>query len=215
MIAGAHMGDAFHTFRKSRAVYRVTLYYGVPVLPPRALHPWHDIPTGPNPPEIVTAVIEIPTNERNKYELDKRLGMFRLDRVLHSAVHYPGDYGFLPRTLGDDGDPLDVLVLMKIPVFTGCLVDARPIGLFHLVDHGVADEKVLAVPMRDPYSDGLDDIDDIPQHYLKEIEHFFQVYKDLEGSYTETRGFEGAAAARDAILRAIEAYEEKFGGQRP
>ena len=92
----------------------------------------------------VTAVIEIPTNERNKYELDKELGVFRLDRVLYSAVHYPGDYGFLPRTFGDDGDPLDVLVLMTIPVFTGCLVDARPIGLFHLVDRGVADEKVLA-----------------------------------------------------------------------
>ena len=84
--------------------------------------------------------------------------MFRLDRVLYSAVHYPGDYGFLPRTLGDDGDPLDVLVLMTIPVFTGCLVNARPIGLFHLVDRGAADEKVLAVPTGDPYSDGLNDL---------------------------------------------------------
>ncbi len=120
------------------------------VVPAKGLHPWHDIPTGPNPPGEVTAVIEIPANERNKYELDKKLGVFRLDRVLYSAVHYPGDYGFLPRTLGDDGDPLDVLVLMTIPVFTGCLVDARPIGLFHLVDRGVADEKVLAVPLRDP-----------------------------------------------------------------
>jgi len=178
---------------------------------PRRLHPWHDIPTGPNPPEEVTAVIEIPTNERNKYELDKTLGIFRLDRVLYSAVHYPGDYGFLPRTLGDDGDPLDVLVLMTIPVFTGCLVDARPIGLFHLVDRGVADEKVLAVPMRDPYSDGLDDLGDIPQHYLREIEHFFQVYKDLEGTRTETRGFEGAAAAKAAVTRGMILYREKFG----
>ncbi len=178
---------------------------------PSRLHPWHDIPTGPNPPEEVTAVIEIPTNERNKYELDKTLGIFRLDRVLHSAVHYPGDYGFLPRTLGDDGDPLDVLVLMTIPVFTGCLVDARPIGLFHLVDRGAADEKVLAVPMRDPYSDGLDDLADIPQHYLREIEHFFQVYKDLEGTRTETRGFEGAAAAKAAVTRGMVLYREKFG----
>ena len=117
------------------AAYAVTLVKAhVPSFQPRGLHPWHDIPTGPEPPHEVTAVIEIPTNERNKYELDKKLGVFRLDRVLHSAVHYPGDYGFLPRTLGDDGDPLDVLVLMTIPVFTGCLVDARPIGLFHLVD---------------------------------------------------------------------------------
>ena len=182
----------------------------VPVVQPRSFHPWHDIPTGPNPPGEVTAVIEIPTNERNKYELDKELGVFRLDRVLHSAVHYPGDYGFLPRTLGDDGDPLDVLVLMTIPVFTGCLVGARPIGLFHLVDRGVADEKVLAVPTGDPYSEGLHDLGDIPPHYLKEIEHFFQVYKDLEGTRTVTRGFEGAEAARQAILRSMDAYLERF-----
>ncbi len=186
----------------------------MPILPPRGLHPWHDIPTGPNPPSVVTAVVEIPTNERNKYELDKKLGVFRLDRVLHSAVHYPGDYGFLPRTLGDDGDPLDVLVLMTIPVFTGCLVDARPIGLFHLVDSGKADEKVLAVPTGDPYSDGLNELDDIPQHYLKEIEHFFRVYKDLEGTHTETRGFEGAAEARAAIVRAMESYEAKIRRER-
>jgi inorganic pyrophosphatase len=178
---------------------------------PQHFHPWHDLSTGPNPPVEVTAVIEIPTNERNKYELDKESGVFRLDRVLSSAVHYPGDYGFLPRTLGDDGDPLDVLVLMTIPVFTGCLVDARPIGLFHLVDSGVADEKVLAVPLRDPYSEGLNELADIPPHYLKEIEHFFRVYKDLEGTRTETRGFEGAAAARAAISRAMATYRERFG----
>jgi inorganic pyrophosphatase len=176
----------------------------------RHFHPWHDIPTGSDPPAEVTAVIEIPTNERNKYELDKELGVFRLDRVLYSAVHYPGDYGFLPRTLGDDGDPLDVLVLMTIPVFTGCLVPVRPVGLFHLVDRGAADEKVLAVPLGDPYSDGVNDLGDVPPHYLKEIEHFFQVYKDLEGTRTVTRGFEGAAAAREAIVRSMEAYEEKF-----
>jgi inorganic pyrophosphatase len=177
----------------------------------RSFHPWHDIPTGPQAPDEVTAVIEIPTNERNKYELDKELGVFRLDRVLHSAVHYPGDYGFLPRTLGDDGDPLDILVMMTIPVFTGCLVNTRPIGLFHLVDRGAADEKVLAVPTSDPYSEGLNDLDDVPQHYLKEIEHFFQVYKDLEGTRTVTRGFEGAAAAREAIVRSMDAYRGKFG----
>src|ERR671924_339717 len=185
----------------------------MPVLQSRGLHPWHDIPTGPKPPLEVTCVIEIPANERNKYELDKDLGLFRLDRVLYSAVHYPGDYGFLPRTLGDDGDPLDCLVLMTIPVFTGCLVDARPIGLFHLVDRGAADEKVLAVPMRDPYSEGLNDLDDVPQHYLREIEHFFQVYKDLEGTHTESRGFEGAVAARQAIVRGMELYAEKFAAK--
>jgi len=177
----------------------------------RGLHPWHDIPTGADPPRRVTGVIEIPTNERNKYELDKKLGVFRLDRVLHSAVHYPGDYGFLPRTLAEDNDPLDILVLMTIPVFTGCLVDARPIGLFHLVDKGQRDEKILAVPLYDPYSEGINDIADLRQHHLKEIEHFFQVYKDLEGTGTVTRGFEGAAAAEAEIMRAMAAYTEEFG----
>jgi inorganic pyrophosphatase len=184
----------------------------VPVRPSRGLHPWHDIPTGPRPPDELTAVIEIPTNERNKYELDKTLGVYRLDRVLHSAVHYPGDYGFLPRTLAEDDDPLDVLVLMTIPVFTGCLVGVRPVGLFHLVDRGIADEKVLAVALGDPYAEELMDLDDIPSHYLKEIEHFFQVYKNLEGTRTETRGFERAAAAKGAVMRAIELYESKFTG---
>ena len=95
---------------------------------PTHLHPWHDIPTGPDVPRVLTAVIEIPRHERNKYELDKELGLLRLDRVLYSAVQYPGDYGFLPRTLGDDGDPLDVLVIMTSPVFPGCLVEVRPVG---------------------------------------------------------------------------------------
>lgn len=175
------------------------------------LHPWHDIPTGDDPPHSVTAVIEIPANERNKYELDKKLGVFRLDRILHSAVHYPGDYGFLPQTLGDDGDPLDVLVLMTEPVFTGCLVECRPVGLFHLVDHGQADEKVLAVPLADPYSADRHDLADVPPHFLKEIEHFFRVYKDLEGKHTETHGFEGADAARQAITRAMENYRQAGG----
>jgi inorganic pyrophosphatase len=178
--------------------------------PMRPFHPWHDIPTGKSAPETVTAVIEIPTNERNKYELDKELGVFRLDRVLFSAVQYPGDYGFLPRTLADDDDPLDVLVLMTIPVFTGCLVEARPVGLFHLIDRGVSDEKVLAVPIGDPYSEGVNDIGDVPPHYLREVEHFFRVYKDLEGTHTETRGFEDASAARAAIVRAMHGYQKKF-----
>ncbi|MCU0621382.1 MAG: inorganic diphosphatase [Gemmatimonadales bacterium] len=183
-------------------------------MPPvqRHFHPWHDIPPGSNPPDAVTACIEIPTNERNKYELDKEIGMFRLDRVLYSAVHYPGDYGFIPRTLGDDGDPLDILVLSTIPLFTGCLVEARPVGLFHLVDRGKADEKVLAVPLGDPYAAGMHDLHDVPEHYLKEIEHFFRVYKDLEGATTETRGFEGASAARDAIRRAMALYDTRFPG---
>ena len=177
-------------------------------------NPWHDVPAGSDPPQRVTAVIEIPANERNKYELDKQLGIFRLDRVLFSAVQYPGDYGFIPRTLGDDSDPLDVLVLLTIPVFTGCLVETRPVGLFHLLDRGVPDEKVLGVAVGDPYSEGIHDLADIPPHYLREVEHFFRVYKDLEGTRTESRGFENAAAARAAISRSMEAYVRKYGDKQ-
>jgi len=173
-------------------------------------HYWHDVPVGPNPPDVVTAVIEIPTNTRNKYELDKTLGVFRLDRVLYSAVHYPGDYGFIPRTLGDDDDPLDILVLTTVPVFTGCLLDARPVGLFHLIDHGKGDEKVLAVPISDPFSAGIRSLGDVPPHALKELEHFFQVYKDLEGVTTRTRGFEEASAAKRVIREAMEQYQEVY-----
>jgi len=178
------------------------------------LHPWHDIPSGNDPPKVINAIIEIPANERNKYELDKELGIFRLDRVLHSAVHYPGDYGFIPRTLGDDGDPLDILVMMTRPVFTGCLVECRPIGLFHLIDKGRADEKVIAVPLEDPYTENLVELTDLRPHALKEIEHFFQVYKDLEGVRTRTRGFEDAKAAREAISYAATLYQNRFGKRR-
>ncbi len=180
--------------------------------PIRHFHPWHDIPAGSNPPDQVTAVIEIPTNERNKYELDKEIGMFRLDRVLYSAVHYPGDYGFIPRTLGDDGDPLDILVLSTIPTFTGCLVEARPVGPLPPRRPRQGRRKGARRSPGRPLRQRDARPDDVPPHYLKEIEHFFRVYKDLEGTTTETRGFENAAAARGAIVRAQQLYAEKFPG---
>ena len=108
------------------------------------------------------------------------------------------------------GDPLDILVLTTVPVFTGCLIEARPVGLFHLVDRGAADEKVVAVPLNDPYSEGVHELKDVPPHYLREVEHFFTVYKDLEGTRTEPKGFEDAAAARAAIVRAMQSYELAF-----
>ena len=172
------------------------------------LHPWHDLAPGPRPPEVVTVVVEIPSNSRNKYELDKPSGMFKLDRVLHSSVHYPGCYGFIPQTFAEDDDPLDVLVLTTIPLFTGCLIEVRPVGVFHLVDKGKNDEKILAVPTTDPYAEQWHELGDIPPHALKEIEHFFQVYKNLEGATTETRGFEGAAKARQMILDGIARYQK-------
>lgn len=183
------------------------------MISPRPFHPWHDIPVGPNPPASLTAVIEIPKHERNKYELDKELGVFRLDRVLHSSVHYPGDYGMIPRTLAGDDDPMDVLVLMTEPTFTGCLVEVRPVGVFFLVDKGEPDEKIIAVPLRDPYMSLVKDLGDIPAHALKEIEHFFQVYKDLEGTRTENRGWGDRAAAEQTIRDSIVRYAEVFPGR--
>jgi inorganic pyrophosphatase len=186
----------------------------MPANPRRSVHLWHDIPTGKEPPDLLTAVIEIPKDDRNKYELDKELGLFRLDRVLHSAVHFPGDYGFLPRTLAEDGDPLDVLVTMTVPVFTGCLIEVRPVGVFYLVDKGENDEKILAVPVRDPWTRDVTALDHLPKHTLLEIEHFFLIYKELEGvkQQQESRGFGDAAAAKKLIGAAMDRYSEKYDG---
>ena len=172
---------------------------------------WHDLPAGMHVPDCVTAVIEIPSGSRNKYELDKVSGMLKLDRVLFSAVHYPGDYGFIPRTLHEDNDPLDVLVLVKEQTFPGCQIDVRPIGVLKMLDRGEPDDKILAVPAKDPNSNEFFDIADIQQHYLKEVEHFFQIYKDLEGKRVEILGWEKSDVAMKVITESIERYNKKYG----
>jgi inorganic pyrophosphatase len=179
------------------------------------IHPWRDLPPGRHPPEEVTAVIEIPSGSRNKYELDKNSGLLRLDRVLYSAVHYPGDYGFIPRTLHEDGDPCDILVLLNEPTFPGCQIDARPIGVLRMLDRGEPDDKILAVPSHDPYYGEYFDIADIPQHYLKEVEHFFRIYKDLEGRRVQTVGWEKSERAMRVIVDSITRYAERYLLQGP
>jgi len=174
------------------------------------IHPWRDLPPGPHPPEEVTALIEIPRGSRNKYELDKEHGLLKLDRVLYSAVHYPGDYGFIPRTLHEDGDPLDILVRINEPTFPGCLIDARPIGVLKMLDRGEPDDKILAVPSHDPQHGEYFDIADLPAHYLKEVEHFFLIYKDLEGKRMEIRGWEKSDSAMRVIAASMERYAEKY-----
>ena len=174
------------------------------------IHPWRDLPPGPHPPEEVTAVIEIPRGSRNKYELDKEHGMLKLDRVLYSAVHYPSDYGFIPRTLHEDGDPLDILVLVKEQTFPGCLIAARPLGVLRMLDRGEPDDKILAVPLHDPYHEEWFDIADIPQHVLKEVEHFFERYKDLEGKRVQVVGWEKSLMAMETIMDGIRRYDEAF-----
>jgi inorganic pyrophosphatase len=180
------------------------------------MHPWHDLEPGLKAPDVVNVVVEIPYGSRNKYEVDKASGLFKLDRVLYSAVHFPGDYGFIPRSYYDDHDPFDVLVLTHSPTFTGCIVEARPVGLFRMTDKGLPDDKVLAVLHRDPSFLEVQDLSDLPAHALREIEHFFRVYKDLEGVRVETLGFEPAKVARDRILHALRLYrDEGLGSKRP
>jgi inorganic pyrophosphatase len=173
-------------------------------------HFWHDLEPGPHPPDHITAVIEIPSRSRNKYELDKATGLLRLDRVLYSAVHYPGDYGLIPRTLHEDGDPLDVLVLVGEPTFPGCIIDVRPIGVLRMTDKGEPDDKILCVPWHDPSHAEYFDIADIPQHYLKEIEHFFQIYKDLEGRRVEILGWGKSEVAMQVIQESMDRYAAKY-----
>ena len=171
---------------------------------------WRDLTPGVHPPEVITAVIEIPQGSRNKYELDKASGLIKLDRVLYSAVHYPADYGFIPRTLHDDGDPMDVLVLLKEETFPGCMIDARPIGVLHMVDKGEPDDKILAVPTHDPYSGEYFDIADIPQHLLKEVAQFFVSYKELEGKKVEIVGWGKSEEAMRLIVRSIAQYDDAY-----
>ena len=174
------------------------------------IHPWHDMSPGKQPPESVTAVIEIPRGSRNKYELDKKTGLMKLDRVLYSAVHYPGDYGLIPRTLHEDGDPLDILVRINEPTFPGCQIECRPIGVLRMLDKGEPDDKILAVPTDDPFHEEYFDVADIPQHYLKEVEHFFHIYKDLEGKRVQILGWEKSEVAMRIIMESIARYAEKY-----
>jgi len=172
---------------------------------------WRELPPGPRAPEVVYCIVEIPKGCRNKYEYQEDTGVIKLDRVLYSSIHYPGDYGLIPRTFCEDGDPLDILVMTNQPTFPGCVIEARPIGVFHMRDAGLTDDKILAVPTNDPLSQEYNDIADIPQHFLAEVAHFFEVYKDLERIRTEALGWESVAVAREVIAAAIQLFEERFG----
>jgi inorganic pyrophosphatase len=166
------------------------------------------LPIGDKAPSLVNAVIEIPKDSVNKYEYDKQLHVFRLDRTLFSPVHYPGDYGFIPCTLGNDGDPLDVLVLVEAPSFPGCLIEVRPIGVLKMVDQGKKDEKILAVADSDPLYREVKDYSEVFTHTVREIEHFFSIYKALEGKRTEMAGWAGVDAARQIIVEGQQRWKQ-------
>jgi inorganic pyrophosphatase len=170
---------------------------------------WRDLETGPQPPEVVYAVIENPKGTENKYEYDVDKKTIVLDRVLYSAMHYPGDYGFIPRTRDEDGDPLDILVLVTNPTFPGCILTVRPIALLRMIDGDKTDDKILAVPTADPRYERYKDAGDASQHILKEISHLFETYKTLEGRTTKVLGWENVETAKAAITRCQELYRRE------
>ncbi|MCE9643785.1 inorganic diphosphatase [Candidatus Parcubacteria bacterium] len=169
---------------------------------------WHDI--APGTKDEMNVIIEIPRGSKNKYEIDKETGMIALDRVMHTAQDYPVDYGFVPQTLWDDGDALDVMVLTTYPLQSGILVRVRPVAIMGMVDGGEADDKVIAVPVDDPRWKEVGDLADINKHTLKEIEHFFSTYKKIQNKVVEITGFKGKQEAEAAFIRSQELYKEKF-----
>jgi inorganic pyrophosphatase len=159
---------------------------------------------------VVTVVVEIPKGSRNKYEYDQKRKALKFDRMLFSAVHYPSDYGFIIDTLAQDGDPLDALVLVWEPTFPGCVIETRPVGLFKMWDEKGPDEKILCVPLADPLWNYIKELSDVPPHLLKEIEHFFSVYKDLEKKKTGVEGWQG----RDSAIKIIEEAQKRYLANR-
>ena len=173
------------------------------------LHLWHDLPLDADSLEDgFDVVIEVPRGSRVKYELDKASGLIRVDRILSSAVYYPANYGFIPRTYCDDKDPLDVLVLGEFPVSPGALMEVRPIGVMHMVDGGEDDDKLLAVCTGDPVWKHARDLADVPPHFLAEIEEFFRSYKALEKKSVEVHPFEGRQRAFEVLRASIVLYAE-------
>jgi len=171
---------------------------------------WHEISPGKNNPDEVNTIIEINKGSSNKYEIDKETGLIALDRAMHTAQSYPFDYGFVPQTLWDDDDALDVVVLTTYPLAPGILVKVRPVAIMNMIDGGEADDKIIAVPLDDPRWDEVKELKDINKHTLKEIEHFFSTYKKLQKKEVEISGFKGASDAKEAISRSLKLYKEKF-----
>jgi inorganic pyrophosphatase len=159
--------------------------------------------------KTVKVIVEIPKGSRNKYEYDKKLKAFVFDRLLFSSVHYPSDYGFIPETIAEDGDPLDALVLVSEPTFTGCVIEARPLGLFKMWDEKGPDHKILCVPVADPIWNAFHELGELPPHLLKEIEHFFEVYKDLEERKTAVEGWQDKESALKIIAEAQARYSKE------
>ena len=173
-------------------------------------HPWHQVSYGENSPEIVNAIIEIPKGSKAKYEIDKESGLLKLDRVLFSSVMYPANYGFIPQTYCDDKDPLDILVLCSIDVFPMSLIEAKVIGVMHMVDNGEQDDKIIAVAKNDMSVNYIDDLNELPPHAMTEIVRFFKDYKKLEDKNVTIEHLLGKRYAHKVITEALELYKTEF-----
>jgi len=173
-------------------------------------NPWHSVSYGEQAPDIVNAIIEIPKNSRAKYELEKETGLLKLDRVLYSSIYYPANYGFIPRTYCDDHDPLDILVLSQIEMQPLCLVEAKVIGVMRMLDQGEADDKIIAVCANDMSVAHINDINEMPSHFIKELRHFFEEYKRLEDKVVQIEEFQDARLAKKIIGHAVKDYQTKF-----
>ncbi len=171
-------------------------------------HLWHEVSIGDSAPQVVRAVIEIPAGSRAKYELDKESGHLIMDRVLYPAMHYPANYGFIPKTYCDDGDPLDILVISQVNIKPLCLVNARVIGVMHMEDGGENDDKIIAIAEGDMKVDHVQDLSDLSQHQINEIEHFFEYYKKLENKKVTIHAFKDKRAAMAVIEDSISLYKK-------
>lgn len=173
-------------------------------------NPWHDVDRGDRAPEIVNGIIEIPKGTRAKYELHKETGMLMLDRVLYASMYYPANYGFIPRSYGEDHDPLDILVISQVEVVPLCLIQARVIGVMQMLDQGEADDKIIAVATGDPGVNHIHEIDELPPHFTSELRSFFEDYKKLENKSVVVEEFGGKTRALEIIREAFDFYDRSF-----
>ena len=174
------------------------------------MHPWHEVEIGENAPEVLNAIIEIPKGSKAKYELDKKSGLIKMDRILFSSVQYPANYGFIPRTYCEDHDPLDILVLGQEPSVPLCIMRAKPIGVMKMLDQGEADDKIIAVHADDPEYAHIDSLEALSPHRIKEIQRFFEDYKILENKVVKVEKFFDQAEAFMVIEAAIRLYKSEF-----
>ena len=172
---------------------------------------WHDIEEDRVKKDDFVGVVEIPKGCNNKYELDKKTGLLKLDRILYTATHYPANYGFIPRTYAGDNDPLDVLILCQEAIYPLTLVECYPIGALRMIDNNEEDEKIIAIAKHDPFLNTYKDISEIPAQVSEEIKHFFEVYKQLEGKQTSVDKIVGRKETEEIIEKCMKNYEEKFG----